>query len=84
VDLDASKNCGLHTIVMDANQLSRAADVIDALGGVKAVAELTQTTYRAAHNWKARGQFPAKTYALMIAELRARDCDADSSLWGQA
>ena len=69
---------------MVPNQLAVAADVIDALGGVSAVAELTQTSYRAAHNWKARGQFPAKSYALMKRELERLGYAADDSLWGQS
>ncbi len=66
---------------MDANQLANAADVIDALGGVGAVAELTQTSYRAAHNWKQRGSFPARTHFVMTMALRAKGLSASASLW---
>ncbi len=68
---------------MVANQpLSMAADVIDALGGVSAVAELTQTSYRAAHNWKQRGQFPAKVHLVMVNALHLKGIYAAPSLWG--
>lgn len=66
---------------MDENQLASARDVVDALGGVGAVAELTRTTYRAAHNWKQRGSFPAKTHVVMVEALRARGLSAAASLW---
>jgi hypothetical protein len=66
---------------MVANQLANAADVIDALGGVAAVAELTHTSYRAAHNWKARGLFPPKTHLVMTQALHAQGISAAASLW---
>ena len=66
---------------MVVNQLASAADVIDALGGVGAVARLTRTTYRAAHNWKAQGSFPAKTHVVMLDSLNALGLSASPSLW---
>ncbi len=67
---------------MVANQLTKAADVIDALGGVAAVADLTETSYRAAHNWKARNRFPAKLHLVMDNKLAAKGLYASASLWG--
>jgi hypothetical protein len=68
----------------DRIELSSATDVIEALGGVASVAEMIKTTYRAAHNWKARDAFPAHTYVTLRRELEARGYAADDSLWGQS
>lgn len=68
----------------DRIELESATDVIEALGGVASVAEMIQTTYRAAHNWKQRDAFPAHTYVTLRRELDARGYVADDSLWGQS
>ena len=69
---------------MVRNQLATAADVIEALGGVSAVATLVGLSYRAVHNWKANGRFAAHTHARLKAALDQIGCDADDSLWGQS
>jgi hypothetical protein len=61
--------------------LDSAADVIDALGGVHATAELTDTNYKAAHAWKQRGRFPTKTYLVITEALRLRGLQARADLW---
>lgn len=63
-------------------QLQSAADVIEALGGLTAVAELTASQYKAVANWKAFNAFPPKTYVAMIAALRRAGRSAPASLWG--
>jgi hypothetical protein len=62
-------------------ELDSAADVIDALGGVRAVADLTGSTYRAVHNWKQNGRFPAKTFLVLDAALLERKARARADLW---
>ena len=69
---------------MDATprELSTTAEVIDALGGISAVARLTSRKYSAAFNWKNFVKFPADTYVVMQAALGAAGCAAPASLWG--
>lgn len=64
--------------------LETTSDVIAALGGTKAVAELTGRQYRAAFNWHNFRKFPANTYLVMQTALRERGLSAPSSLWGMA
>ncbi len=65
-------------------QLLTAVDVIDALGGTKAVAEMTGRTYNAAHNWRAFDRFPANTFLTIQRALDERGASAPSELWGMA
>lgn len=64
--------------------LSSTGAVIEALGGLQAVADLTGRGYSAAHNWKATGQFPANTYLLLRKALAAKGFDAPDTLWNMA
>lgn len=63
-------------------ELTTTAEVIDVLGGVAAVAELTGRRYGAAFNWKGFVKFPADTFVVMQDALRAAGCEAPVSLWG--
>lgn len=65
-----------------ANGLATTEAVIDALGGLPAVMELTGSTYKAAFNWKSAPTFPAKTYVVMIEALKRAGKSASPSLWG--
>jgi hypothetical protein len=60
--------------------------VIDALGGTKAVAELTGSTYAAAWNWgkKQYPKFPAAHYLKMKIELDRLGLKASTKLWSFA
>ena len=63
-------------------QLSSIEEVILALGGPQAVAQLTKRkSVSAVPMWKNRGVFPANTFALMQTELKARNAKAPYSLW---
>ena len=64
--------------------LKTTSEVIDALGGTKAVAELTKRSYRAAFNWRSFPKFPANTFVIFRAELDRCGFDAPLSLWGMA
>ncbi len=63
-------------------ELRSVSEVFEELGGIVGVAYLTGATYRAAHNWKAAGQFPPKTYMVLTAALKDAGCTAPSNLWG--
>ena len=65
-----------------SDQLHSAAQVIDALGGTQAVADMFGLGYRAAWNWRIRG-LPSDTYAAMSAELKRRGFFASPALWSQ-
>lgn len=61
--------------------LTSVPDVINVLGGMPAVADLTGRKSNVVWNWKDRKAFPANTYAVMKAALHARGVDAPDSLW---
>jgi len=56
--------------------------VINALGGLKVVAELTASTPSAICRWRSRtGRFPARTYEQIQVELALRNLFAPRALW---
>jgi len=57
--------------------------VVDALGGLKAVAALTGVTSAAVCKWRTRdaGRFPARTHARIDAELARNGWTAPRHLW---
>jgi hypothetical protein len=61
--------------------LRSTADIIDALGGIEAMAELTGTSENGVYNWRSGKQFPADTYRLIKDELKEIDADAPDHLW---
>jgi len=64
-------------------QLSTIDEVIEELGGFKAVAELTnKASASAVPMWKSRKRFPAKTYTVMKSALNAIGATAPDDLWG--
>lgn len=63
-------------------ELSTAGKVIEALGGVRAVADITGRKYPAAFNWKMAGKFPPNTFVAMQDALRDKRYTAPHSLWG--
>lgn len=63
--------------------LNSIEDVIDELGGIKAVAELTnRASPSAVPNWKLRKAFPTDTYAIMKSALQDKGATAPGELWG--
>jgi hypothetical protein len=76
-------------------ELGTVDAVLDALGGVTAVAELTgdfysssrregarkHEAYPTVHYWKQTGAFPPKTYVLLITALAEKGYTAPPSLW---
>lgn len=69
---------------MQPEKLTSAAEVMDALGGTAAVAELTNRKISAVSNWRAFKKFPANTYVTMKDALAAKGKQAPDSLWGMA
>jgi hypothetical protein len=61
--------------------LNTAEAVVDALGGIMVVAEMTGTKRSGVYNWLATGRFPADTYLLLQAELKSRNLVAPDYLW---
>ena len=64
------------------DELSKTADVMDALGGNQAVAELTGSKPKAVWNWRGFDTFPSNTYVAMIEALHQKGKTAPASLWG--
>jgi len=64
-------------------QLSTTREVVAALGGVSAVAKLTERKYPAAWHWPRSETFPANTFKTMTEALAAKGFTAPAALWGQ-
>jgi hypothetical protein len=69
---------------MTTIELTTTVEVIKALGGVKAVAALTNRTPGAAWNWTTFPTFPSDTYVAMQQELAKLGHSAPPSLWRMA
>jgi len=61
--------------------ISTVENAVEALGGIAAVAEMTNSSPSAVYNWRAADKFPADTYLLVQSELRARGLVAPDNLW---
>jgi hypothetical protein len=64
-----------------STNLKTTNEVIDALGGVRAVADLTRRRYSAAYNWRKFKTFPSNTFLAMQAALAEKGLTAPPSLW---
>lgn len=62
--------------------LEHTSSVIDALGGIAAVAKLTGRNYGAAAQWPHAASFPSNTYVVMTGALARIGKSAPASLWG--
>lgn len=65
-------------------ELTSAAEVMDALGGIDATARIAGARYKAAANWKSFNRFPSRTFVTLTRALRERGLCAPASLWGMA
>jgi hypothetical protein len=66
-----------------ARMLKTSAEVIEALGGVSAVARDYQVRYQAPHNWAHyTPHIPSRLYAAMNDALKKQGCTASPALWG--
>ncbi|WKA31581.1 helix-turn-helix domain-containing protein [Bradyrhizobium roseum] len=57
--------------------------MIDALGGLTAVAALTGAAYKLVSGWRNAKRFPARYYLVMTWALKRERFSAPPSLWGQ-
>ena len=64
-------------------RLTTVPEVLDVLGGITAVADLTGTKRSAVSMWRTLNKFPANRYLLMVRVLEQRGYTAPPSLWGQ-
>ena len=71
--------------------LTTSSEVIDALGGTSAAAELASQgapggvcSLPSVSNWRRAGRLPSYTFLLFTVELNARGYRAPSMLWGIA
>lgn len=62
-------------------KLRTTSEVIDALGGIRALSELTRTSINGIYNWRAVGQFPADTYIVIREALGEIGKSAPDHLW---
>ena len=64
-------------------ELLTAAEIIEALGGLRKVVNLTGAAYNSVCNWKASNAFPARYFFVMSGALERRDFKASPALWNQ-
>jgi hypothetical protein len=64
-----------------SKSLSSVSEVIQALGGTKAVAQLFDLREAAVGNWRIANAMPPHTFTKIQAELIRRGTSADINLW---
>jgi hypothetical protein len=57
-------------------------DIVDALGGTGAAAELVGLGRSAISNWRARGTIPAENFLTVASELEKRGLEVDPAAFG--
>lgn len=62
------------------DQINTADEVIDVLGGTRAVARLMGVDDRVVSNWRERG-LPPETFVALTSKLKEKNLDAPPSLW---
>ena len=67
----------------DAPSLQSTSEVIDALGGLTAVAALTGAAYKLVSGWRNARRFPSRYFLVMTWALKKKRLVAPPSLWGQ-
>lgn len=63
--------------------LETTVQVLDALGGDRAVSALTGADYKNVETWKRSKTFPARYFLVMFWALRGTNYSAPPSLWRQ-
>lgn len=64
-----------------SRQITTTSDLIDALGGTKAICDLLNVGQQAVSHWRVRDRLPAHTYPTVQSELMKRGLSADLSVW---
>ena len=68
----------------ESRKLETTGEVLDALGGVHAVAALTkQREWKNVEGWKRLKTFPSRYFLVMTWALKRKRLSAPPSLWGQ-
>ncbi|MBR0855453.1 hypothetical protein [Bradyrhizobium liaoningense] len=67
----------------DSRALQSTAEVIEALGGLRAVSVLTGAAYKLVSGWGKAKNFPSRYFLVMTWALRRKRLSAHPSLWGQ-
>jgi hypothetical protein len=63
-------------------RLITAREVVEALGGLEAVCELTGANAKAVYHWTGQtDSFPSRTYVVMQRALKRRHMSAPPSMW---
>ena len=62
-------------------QITKTADLIDVLGGTKAICDLLNVGQQAVSHWRVHDRLPAHTYPVIQTELMKRGLSADLSVW---
>lgn len=62
--------------------LKTTSEVVEALGGYLAVAEITGSKPKAVSNWPRFETFPSNTYIALTEALLAKGKTAPATLWG--
>lgn len=69
-------------IVDGMKKLRTPLEVVEQLGGIERVCELTEANPKQVWHWYGRaGMFPANTYVVMKRGLKRRNCYAPDHLW---
>jgi hypothetical protein len=69
---------------MTTRHFTKARDVVDWLGGIEAVCEMTGRDLKTVYHWIGRsGTFPARYHDMMTKALKKRGCTAPPALWNQ-
>lgn len=63
-------------------ELQTTSEIIDELGGNRAVGELTGSKPKAVSMWRTNGRFPWHTQSPITEALKARGKSVPSFLWG--
>lgn len=69
---------------MSGATLDSVEAVVRALGGPRAVRQLTGRTPQTVWNWRRANRFPAKTFVKLQAALHEAGEEASAELWGQS
>lgn len=72
---------GSNTVKM--TRLTTVAAVIDALGGLAAVAEWCEVSLKVTYHWRTLNMFPARYHDAMTKALKRKHYRAPASLWNQ-
>jgi hypothetical protein len=62
-------------------ELKSTSEVMDALGGNGAVAEMTGRTGKAVSNWRKFSSFPSNTFVILKSALALKGFIASDALW---